>query len=190
MRDLKTRLEKAFKRVDIPKPENLEPFIEYINTLTQWNKSIALISKREENIVNHLVAPSLLFFKVFREDNLKIIDIGSGAGFPAVVLKIYKPTLNITMIESNHKKTAFLRYICSKLNLKCNILNKRLEDIDEQLVCDVITARAINLKNMINEIKKIKAGYLFYLTSRDNQLSFNLKQEIIFRNHCAKIYTL
>ena len=190
MRDLKTRLEKAFKRVDIPKPESLEPFIEYINTLTQWNKSIALISKREENIVNHLVAPSLLFFKVFREDNLEIIDIGSGAGFPAVVLKIYKPTLNITMIESNHKKTAFLRYICSKLNLKCNILNKRLEDIDEQLVCDVITARAINLKNMINEIKKIKAGYLFYLTSRDNQLSFNLKQEIIFRNHCAKIYTL
>ncbi|WP_022671098.1 16S rRNA (guanine(527)-N(7))-methyltransferase RsmG [Hippea alviniae] len=190
MRDLKTRLEKAFKRVDIPKPESLQPFEEYINTLTQWNRSIALISKREENIVNHLVAPSLLFFKVFKKDNLKIIDIGSGAGFPAVILKIYKPTLSITMIEPNHKKTAFLRYICSKLNLKCSIIDKRLEEIDEELICDVITARAINLRNMIDEIKKIRAGHLFYLTSKDNQLDFDLKQEILFKNHCAKIYTL
>ncbi|WP_025270751.1 16S rRNA (guanine(527)-N(7))-methyltransferase RsmG [Hippea sp. KM1] len=190
MTDLRTRLEKAFRRVDIP-PGGIDNLILYIETLKEWNKNIALISKREENIVNHLVAPSLLFFKFFRDDSLSIVDIGSGAGFPAVVMKIYKPSLNITMIEPNNKKAAFLTYICAKLKLKCNIINRRIEQLSKSMECDVITARALNIRPLMDEIReKIKGGYLLWLTAKDNHLNLNLKGEILFKQHCAKLYEL
>ncbi|AEA33067.1 16S rRNA (guanine(527)-N(7))-methyltransferase RsmG [Hippea maritima] len=190
MKDLKTRLEKVFKKVDIPQ-NGTEKLITYIETLQEWNKNIALISKREENIVNHLVAPSLLFFKFFRDNNLSVVDIGSGAGFPAVVIKIYKPSLDVIMIEPNNKKAAFLNYICAKLKLKCNIINKRIEQINNPIECDVITARALNIKPLIEEIrKKIKGGYLFWLTAKDNHLPLELKGEILFKQHCAKLYII
>ena len=188
MTDLRIRLEKAFKRLDIPEA-NTNKFIEYLETLVEWNKHIALISKREENIVNHLLAPSLLFFKFFRDDNLSIIDIGSGAGFPAIPIKIYKPSLTVTMIEPNSKKCGFLNYVCAKLGYKCNVINKRVEEIEKQLSCNVITAWALKIQPILETIKeKIAGDYLLYITSKDNHLPLKKKDEIIFKNHCAKLY--
>ncbi len=190
MTDLRTRLEKAFKKLDIPEG-NTDKFIEYLETLIEWNRHIALISKREENIVNHLLAPSLLFFKFFRDDNLSIIDIGSGAGFPAIPIKIYKPSLTVTMIEPNSKKCGFLNYVCAKFGYKCNVINKRVEEIEKQLSCNVITARALKIQPILETIKeKIAGDYLLYITSKDNHLPLKKSEEIIFKNHCAKLYFL
>jgi len=190
MINLKTRLEKAFKKLDIPE-RNTDKFIEYIETLAEWNKHIALVSKREENIVNHLLAPSLLFFKFFRDKDLKVVDIGSGAGFPAVAIKIYNPNLYVTMIEPNSKKCGFLNYICAKLGYKCNVINKRVEKIEKKLNCDVITARALKVLPLLGTIKeKIAGDYLLYITSKDNHLPLKKKDEILFKNHCVKLYFL
>lgn len=191
MNDLKTQLEKVFKKVDIP-VNNLNRFITFIETLKEWNKHITLISKREENILNHLVAPSLLFFKFFRDENLKIVDIGSGAGFPALVLKIYKPTLDITMIESNSKKCGFLNYICAKFGYKCNVINNRIEELKEIMECNVVTVRGLKInKTMLEKIKGvIDSVYLFHVTSKNNQIDLPLENELIFKNHSAKLYKL
>ena len=191
MTDLKTRLEKAFKKVDIP-PANTENFITYIEILNEWNRNLALISKRKTNIVSQLIAPSLLFFKFFKDASLNIADIGTGAGFPAVVLKIYNPSLKITLIEPNYKKCGFLHYVCAKLNLQCTILNSRVEDLEKKIYCDVITTRALRVEPLLLEIKnKIRGGYLFYITSKDNHLpSLPLEKEIIFKKRSAQLYRL
>jgi len=191
MADLKTQLEKAFRRVDIP-PANIDNLIAFLDILNEWNKNIALISKKETNIVGQLVAPSLLFFKFFRDPDLKVVDIGSGGGFPAVILKLYKPSLNITMIEPNYKKCGFLNYVCAKLGLRCTILNKRVEDLKQKINCDVVTARALKFEPLLPEIKKrITGGYLFYISPKDNHPTFlTLEKEIIFRKWSAQLYKL
>ncbi len=190
MISLKTRLEKAFKKLDIER-KNIELFIEYIEILKEWNRHIALISKREENIVNQLIAPSLLFFKIFKDNTLKVMDLGSGAGFPALVLKIYNPSLDITMIEANSKKSSFLHYVCAKLNLNCTIINKRIEKLEKSMTCNVITVRGLKIENLLDIVqKKIKGDYLLYLTSKDNHLDLPLKKEMRLKNHSAKLYEI
>ncbi len=183
-------LEKAFKELDIPK-KNLEHFCLYLEMLSEWNMHIALISKKEKNVVSNLLAPSLLFFKFFKGNNISVVDIGSGAGFPAIAIKIYEPTLKTTMIEANSKKCAFLTYACAKLNLHCNIINKRIEAMDEIIKCDIITARALKISTLLNKIKRrISGGYLLYLTSKDNHLTIPPEKELVLNNHCAKLYQL
>lgn len=190
MEKQKELLEKTFNELNIPK-KNLERFCLYLEMLSEWNRHIALISKKEKNIVRNLLAPSLLFFKFFEGNNPSIVDIGSGAGFPAIVIKIYEPTLKITMIEANSKKCAFLIYACAKLNLHCNIINKRIEAMDEIIKCDIITARALKISTLLNKIeRRISGGYLLYLTSKDNHLAIPPQKELILNNHYAKLYKL
>ena len=189
MKDSKTRLEKGFQKLKLP-AKNIDKFLEFLDILSQWNKSITLTTKKEETVLSHLLLPSLMFFKFFT-DIETVVDIGSGAGFPAVILKIYQPELSITMIESNVKKCSFLRYVCSTLNLTCNIINNRIENLSTPLKANCITARAINLKPLMDAIKrKIRADYLFYMTSQDNQLPLVLTEELNFKKHHAKIYKL
>ncbi len=189
MKGSKTRLEKGFQKLKLP-AKNIDKFLEYLDILSQWNKSISLTTKKEETVLSHLLLPSLMFFKFFTDIN-SIVDIGSGAGFPALILKIYQPELSVTMIESNAKKCGFLRYVCSKLNLTCNIMNSRVENLITPLEADCITARAIDLKPLLNTLKnKVRADYLFYMTSKDNQLSLVLINELSFKKHHAKIYKL
>ncbi len=188
MKKQRILLEKSFRKLDIPQ-KNIEQFCLYLEILSEWNRHIALISKRDKDIINHLLEPSLLFFKIFKNSNLSIVDIGSGGGFPAIAIKIYEPSLNITMIETNSKKCAFLTYVCAKLNSRCNIINKRVEEIETTLNCDVITVRALKILPLIEKIKKrISGGHLLYITSKDNHLTIPPKKEHILNNYCARLY--
>src|SRR5882724_3931593 len=80
----------------------------------------------------------------------RVIDIGSGAGFPAVPLKLWAPHIHLTMIESNHKKAAFLREVTRALTLtNINVSTERAETVAESLVenpgsqADIVTLRAV-----------------------------------------------
>jgi 16S rRNA (guanine527-N7)-methyltransferase len=74
-----------------------------------------------------------------------VIDIGSGAGFPAIPLKIWAPQIHLTMIESNHKKSAFLKEVARALTLtNINIITDRAETVAERgLKADIVTLRAV-----------------------------------------------
>jgi 16S rRNA (guanine527-N7)-methyltransferase len=74
-----------------------------------------------------------------------VIDIGSGAGFPAIPLKIWAPQIHLTMIESNHKKSAFLKEVARALTLAdINIITDRAETVAETgLKADIVTLRAV-----------------------------------------------
>ena len=90
---------------------------------------------------------------------IKICDVGSGAGFPGMILSILAKSNNwntsITLIESNRKKADFLKKLANSLGLQINIINDRAENLGEAF--DIITARAMaNLKDLLFICSKLK----------------------------------
>src|SRR4030066_2478639 len=98
--------------------EQIRSFMTYIAELKKWNRAYNLTAlKKDEDIVIKHFLDSLLYIKAFPEGELKLIDAGTGAGFPGIPIRIVRPEINITLIESSRKKTAFLRHIARSLGL-------------------------------------------------------------------------
>ncbi len=167
---LKALLEYRFEKFNLSK-ENINDFTEYLFQLKRWNRTSNLISQKmtDENIVDKLLIPSLSFFKLIGNVKKQILDIGSGGGFPAVPIKIYNRNIDISCLEKNYKKTAFLNYVFNKLSLKCNVINTALESLtlkNKPLNVEYITARGVNVTPVfLKNISQLKAHFLIHFTS-------------------------
>jgi 16S rRNA (guanine527-N7)-methyltransferase len=139
----------------------------YIDLLQRWNARINLTAIRnEEEIVARHFGESLFMARHLFPDavsatlegapskprlggGVRVLDIGSGAGFPALPLKIWAPAIHLTMIESNHKKAAFLREVARALTLtNVNVIADRAETVATRVgkdfpPVDVVTLRAV-----------------------------------------------
>ena len=105
-------------------------FESYYNLLIEWNEKFNLtaITDEDEVIEKHFV-DSVLPHKLLKE-NSKIIDIGAGAGFPSIPLKIVRPDLNFILIDSVNKKVTFINEVINKLSLAGTIaIHTRIEDL-------------------------------------------------------------
>jgi len=98
-------------------PEQIKLFLKYLEILCLWNKKINLTSIKEENeiIIKHFV--DSLSIVTFIENESRVLDIGSGAGFPGIPLKIVKPSIQLTLLDSTQKKVFFLLELINKLKL-------------------------------------------------------------------------
>ncbi len=139
--------------------EKLKKFYVLYTELIEWNKKINItaITGESEFIKRHIMDSAFLF-KIFDKRAMSIMDIGSGAGFPGIVLNILNPDLKIVSIESVFKKCNFQKNISRKLNLvnfKCLNLNIfSYKNYSESL--DAITTRAaFNASELINLIEKL-----------------------------------
>ena len=117
-------------------PQQLELFKIYLNELRIWNEKFNLVSyKTEEEIVFRHFADSLSALKLipkYLTKDFSLADIGTGAGFPGIPLKIAIPEIKLTLIESITKKCTFLENLVKKLSLKdTEILNDRAEIIGQ-----------------------------------------------------------
>lgn len=104
-------------------------FYKYMNLLLEWNEKINLtaITDQKEVIIKHFI--DCLTISKNIENNAKIIDVGTGAGFPGIPLKIYNETLNLTLLDSLNKRTIFLKEVIDSLELKnVEIIHGRAED--------------------------------------------------------------
>ena len=92
-------------------------FLEYLEILRLWNKKINLTSIKDENeiIIKHFI--DSLSVVPFIENESRVLDIGSGAGFPGIPLKIVKPSIQLTLLDSTQKKVFFLLELINKLKL-------------------------------------------------------------------------
>lgn len=111
-----------------------------------------------------------------------MLDIGCGAGFPGLVIKIVFPNVKLTLLDSNNKKTTFCKNLVDKLNLKnVEIINERAEIYikDKREYYDLVTARAVKNLPVLNElaIPYVKTNGLFIAmkSNIDNELSESLK---------------
>ena len=121
----------------------------FYDTLLLWNQTHNLISKTTVNqIWQRHILDSLQLIKFISNANLKIVDMGSGAGFPGIVIAIAK-SIPIVLIEANEKKCFFLREIQRLLSLNVTILSQRIETL-APLQADVVTSRALgSLKDLL-----------------------------------------
>jgi 16S rRNA (guanine527-N7)-methyltransferase len=123
----------------------LEQTLAYINLLVQWNARVNLTSvRREENIVTRHFGES--FFAAEKllnsEKTRTAIDLGSGAGFPGLPLAMLAPEVQVTLIESQGKKAAFLNEVIRALNLKnVTVFKDRGEEYAGK--ADLVTMRAV-----------------------------------------------
>ncbi len=115
-------------------------FAEYEKLLKKWNDKINLIGKSSIEDFNDRHLKDSLQLKKFINDNEKVIDIGSGGGLPGIILSI-SGVKEVTLIESDSSKCSFLNSAKVISDNKINVLNYRVEDLDD-LSCDIITCRA------------------------------------------------
>ncbi len=117
----------------------------YLELLVKWNKRINLTSEKTAlEIIQRHIFDSLQYAKALLPND-RIIDIGSGAGFPGIPLKIIYPNLNTTLVESQRKRCSFLDAVVCKLNLKkIMVINDRAEKISPNFIVDVVLLRAVS----------------------------------------------
>lgn len=114
-----------------PSEDQVNSFMTYLSDLKKWNKAYNLTGlKKDEDIIIKHFFDSLLYLKVLPDYQIKIIDVGTGAGFPGIPLKIIRPEIDMYLVESSRKKSAFLRHITKQLGLKrVEVMEKRIEEI-------------------------------------------------------------
>ena len=115
--------------------------------LRKWNKAINLVSAATLSAVwTRHFADSAQIFALAPENSLHWADLGSGAGFPGLVIAILAkekhPDLAVTLVESDHRKSAFLLTAIRELSLEAEVKAERIEET-ESLDCDVLSARAL-----------------------------------------------
>lgn len=129
----------------IPSDDQINAFMTYLSELKKWNKAYNLTGlKKDEDIVIKHFLDSLLYFKAMPAGKIKVADIGSGAGFPGIPIKIIRPEIEMYLIEPSGKKSAFLKHIIRQLQLKnIEVIEKRIEDTKGLLTVDVAVTRAL-----------------------------------------------
>jgi len=127
--------------------EQINSVFIYLAELKKWSQKINLtaITDEEDVIIKH-VLDSLSYIQGFTpSQGLRLLDMGSGAGFPALPIKIAHPGLSITMVESTKKKASFLRHIIRTLKLTdIEVLDTRTNELPASLLSafNIVTARA------------------------------------------------
>ena len=151
---------KAVKQLNVDlTEEKLEKLNKFYNLLIEWNKKINLtrIEEEEEVYLKHFY-DSLTIAKAVDLSEIKTLcDIGPGAGFPGIVLKIFYPNLKITLIDSLKKRVNYLNEIIKDLGIdNIEAIHVRGEDYKGQY--DVVTSRAVaNIEKLL--------GYTMHLVS-------------------------
>ena len=134
--------------------KSLEYFNVYKNFLQEYNKKINLTAIiDDEAIIKKHFLDSIILNKYLDFKNKKIIDIGTGAGFPGIPLKIINNDLDLTLVDSVAKKTKFLELLKNKLNINYLVINQRAEtlgkDKEYRENYDIAVARAVkNLREL------------------------------------------
>ena len=112
--------------------QNVSEFLIYLQELLSWNRKVNLtaITQEREVVVKHFLDSLACSKALDRSPSVSFLDVGSGAGFPGLPLKIVYPDLDLILLEPNLKKTAFLRHIIGTLHLQqAVVISRRVEDL-------------------------------------------------------------
>jgi len=148
----------------------IESFLLYMEILIRTNKEFNLTSITEptEIIYKHFIDSLAVIPFLNENNNVRIIDIGTGAGFPGIPLKIIKPNYRVTLVDSTKKKVNFLKMICDELKLKdVECIHARAEelarDIDYREKYNMALSRALAPLNLLLELSLpfVKVGGIF-----------------------------
>lgn len=129
----------------------------YYNLLIEWNNKMNLTGITERNSVylKHFYDCITLIKAIDLTKNLKIVDVGTGAGFPGLVLKIVFPNLDVVLVDALNKRINFLNHVIESLKLEnIEAIHDRIENYAKNNleVFDLVTCRAVAKLNIISEL--------------------------------------
>lgn len=162
----------------------------YKDILLKWNKVFNLTALRDEKtvVINHLL-DSLSVAHLIQEND--ILDVGSGAGLPGIVLALYDPKKQITLVDKVGKKAAFMRQVCIELNIKnVDVIHCRVEDMDHNKKFDAIVARAFSEMHLLIDLTKNiikKNGYWYGMKSKKLMDEIIVKRKEFLEIHQIKV---
>lgn len=167
---IKNLLQNYIKDYKITLKENqYEQFQKFFELLAEWNEKMNLTAITDESGValKHFADSLSLLNFVDIPQNSSIADVGTGAGFPGVVLKIARPDIKLTLIDSLNKRLVFLGEVCAQLGIEAELIHSRAEDgaRDEKLRenFDFAVSRAVARMNVLSEycLPYVKVGGAF-----------------------------
>lgn len=159
--DIRPLLRERFQQAEIPcTPAQEDQLQKYMELLLEWNEKMNLtaITEPEQVAVKHFLDSALLLRYTGEAGGLEgktMVDVGTGAGFPGLVLKILCPGLRVTLLDSLQKRLTFLEAVCRELELEVPLVHARAEEGGrmKHLRCgfDFATARAVAPMNVLSE---------------------------------------
>lgn len=149
IKEFENSFKSFLEKIEIELDEKqIEQFYDYMQRLLKWNEKINLtaITQPQEIIIKHFV-DSLTISKYIKE-NTKIIDVGTGAGFPGIPLKIYRNDIEVILLDSLNKRINFLNDVINKMGLdKISAIHGRAEEFghnkEYREKFDIATSRAV-----------------------------------------------
>ena len=160
----------------------------YYHLLVSWNKKFNLtrIIEQEEVYLKHFYDSLTIVKAVDLNKCTTLLDFGTGAGFPGLVLKIVFPHLNITLVDSLQKRVTFLNTVIEELNLKnITALHERVENLNNKKY-DIITTRAVaNLPKLLDYTNKLITTTTLFVP-----LKANVDEEIVNSKEKLQKYNL
>src|SRR5690606_29015983 len=138
--------------------EQLEQFRVYHKELVEWNEKMNLTAITEQSAVylKHFYDSITAAFYIDFTKPMKICDVGAGAGFPSIPLKICFPHIEVTIVDSLNKRIQFLEHLSSELGLtKVKFVHSRAEDFgqsNDRESYDLVTARAVARLSVLAEL--------------------------------------
>ena len=137
--------------------EQIDQLQGYYEMLIEWNQKMNLtaITDPNEVAIKHFADSLSIFNYIDLPQNARIIDVGTGAGFPGVVMKIARPDLELTLLDSLKKRLVFLESVLNKLGLSSELIHDRAENaaqnIDLREGFDLAVSRAVARMNVLSE---------------------------------------
>ena len=135
----------------------ISQFEKYYQLLIEWNEKMNLtaITEPTEVAIKHFYDSITFLFHTDIKESGKVIDVGTGAGFPGIPLKIMRPDIQLTLLDSLNKRLIFLQEVCDNIGIDAEIIHKRAEEggRDKNLreKFDIATSRAVANMNTLSE---------------------------------------
>lgn len=133
--------------------KQIEQFEKYYELLIEWNEKINLTAITDKILVfqKHFL-DSLSIRNVIDNQSITLLDVGSGAGFPSIPLKILYPNIQVTIIDALQKRINFLGILCNTIDIQAELIHGRAEEYDRKNDFDYVTARAVANLQLLSEL--------------------------------------
>jgi len=193
-------LRKSLVAAAIPFDENqLLAFQKYHQLLLAWNRRTNLISKadRSDIVESHFLESVAVLASIEIKRSVNILDVGSGAGFPALPISLLRPDLYFFLVESKRMKALFLRHVVAQLKLKnVFVLNERCEALAEKEqflhFFDFVFSRAVGRLDLVyGWVQKIMKPHCLFVAWKGGDVASEINSFVLkYENKRVELLTM